>query len=54
MNETREANNRTTEIIQVPEYYYAVDINYLTHMIGIINLLKKYNLLTLQKKKKKS
>lgn len=53
MNETREANNRTTEIIQVPEYYYAVDINYLTHMIGIINLLKKYNLLTLQKKKKK-
>lgn len=21
-------------IIQVPEYFYAVDINYLTHMIG--------------------
>lgn len=23
-----------TNVIQVPEYFYAVDINYLTHMIG--------------------
>lgn len=23
-----------TTLIQVPEYFYAVDINYLTHMIG--------------------
>jgi hypothetical protein len=24
----------TANVIQVPEYYYAVDINYLAHMIG--------------------
>jgi hypothetical protein len=24
----------TTHVIRVPEYFYAVDINYLTHMIG--------------------
>lgn len=24
-------------IIQVPQYFYAVDINYLTHMIGNAN-----------------
>jgi hypothetical protein len=23
-----------TSVIRVPEYFYAVDINYLTHMIG--------------------
>lgn len=23
-----------THVIRVPEYFYAVDINYLTHMIG--------------------
>lgn len=28
--ETTEAIN----LIRVPEYFYAVDINYLTHMIG--------------------
>lgn len=24
----------TNKAIQVPEYFYAVDVNYLTHMIG--------------------
>lgn len=24
----------TASVIQVPEYFYAVDINYLAHMIG--------------------
>lgn len=24
----------TVSIVQVPEYFYAVDIDYLTHMIG--------------------
>lgn len=28
-----------THVIRVPEYFYAVDINYLTHMIGK-NLIK--------------
>ncbi|KAI7900379.1 cyclin-domain-containing protein [Cokeromyces recurvatus] len=27
-------STRTTDVIQVPEYFYAIDINYLTHMIA--------------------
>lgn len=33
MNETKETDNKTKDTIQVPEYYYAVDVDYLTHMI---------------------
>lgn len=35
MNESiATTSNKASNVIQVPEYYYAVDINYLTHMIG--------------------
>ncbi|CAO3683996.1 unnamed protein product [Rhizopus stolonifer] len=34
MNETKETDNKTKDTIQVPEYYYAVDVDYLTHMIS--------------------
>ena len=33
-----------TEVIQVPEYFYAVDISYLTHMIGKRKKKKKRTL----------
>ncbi|ORE07799.1 cyclin-domain-containing protein [Rhizopus microsporus var. microsporus] len=35
MNESiATTSNKASNVIQVPEYYYAVDINYLTHMIA--------------------
>ncbi|KAI9257430.1 cyclin-domain-containing protein [Sporodiniella umbellata] len=34
MNETKETDNKRKDTIKVPEYYYAVDIDYLTHMIA--------------------
>ncbi|KAI7854202.1 cyclin-domain-containing protein [Circinella umbellata] len=32
-----------TEVIQVPEYFYAVDISYLTHMIDMLGRLISHN-----------
>lgn len=34
MNEITATKDKTTDVVLVPEYYYAIDIDYLTHMIG--------------------
>lgn len=31
---TEPTDTAIPKVIQVPEYFYAIDINYLTHMIG--------------------